>query len=93
MTEQILNASDMLVEEHPYFPLGVSLPGYAANTIASPLLVTYFGIGTGIILFSAYSAITRARPSLPKAELATALWWVLCGFIHLFFEGELSHVS
>lgn len=79
--------------DHPYFPLGTALHGYAANTMASSALVACFAAGSGAILATAYSIISRVRPGLGRGDTFAALWFVLCGFIHFFFEGTFSPSS
>lgn len=77
--------------DHPYFPLGTLMTNFTPNTIASPTLVLYFALGSGAILGTAYAIIKSARPSLSLSETSTALWFVLCGFIHFFFEGYFAY--
>ena len=78
----------MDLPEHPYFPLGTAMPDYLANHLSGPELVAYFAAGSGAILGTALLIIQGTRPGLRTCEIATALWFVLCGFIHFFFEGE-----
>ncbi|KAI6780231.1 3-beta-hydroxysteroid-Delta(8) [Emericellopsis cladophorae] len=76
---------------HPYFPLGVPLPAYIANEFNGPQLVGVFAAGASVILGAAFLIINRVRPTLRKTEIFTALWFVLCGFIHFFFEGYFAY--
>lgn len=89
MNDSILNA--VTSDEHPYFPLGALMTNYAPNTIASPILVLYFALGSAAILGTASIIISRARPGLSSCETWAALWFVLCGFIHFFFEGYFAY--
>lgn len=81
--EDPLNAS----VAHPYFPVNAELPNYMANSLSVPVLLASFAIGAGAILSGTQLIVTKARPSISIADLSTAMWLGLCGFIHLFFEG------
>ncbi|KAL0944845.1 3-beta-hydroxysteroid-delta -isomerase [Colletotrichum truncatum] len=84
----VMNATIPL---HPYHPLDASLPGYAENKLDALAICSAFAAGTITILAPTYKIIRRSNPSLPNGELATALWFVLCGFIHFFFEGYFAY--
>lgn len=68
-----------------YYPPGVVLPGYVANTLATPTLLAIFGTACVAAVVPAYAVLRRAK--LPSGEVAAALWFVLCGCIHLVLEG------
>lgn len=85
------NIDDAL--QHPYFPLGSDLPGYTANTIPALLLVGYFASGVAVIFLATYLVVKYARPNISNGKLATTMWFVLCTFIHFFFEGRYSEVT
>ncbi|KAF9880073.1 emopamil binding protein [Colletotrichum karsti] len=76
---------------HPYFPLDTMLPGYAENKLGALALCSTFAAGTVAILAPTYKIIRRTNPNLSNGEVATALWFVLCGFIHFFFEGYFAY--
>ncbi|KAK2606318.1 hypothetical protein QQS21_003249 [Conoideocrella luteorostrata] len=76
---------------HPYYPLGVSIPTYVANTMNAGVLVSIFAAGCGIIFLPTYLAATKSRPGISFGEILIVFWWVLCGFIHFFFEGYFSY--
>lgn len=82
----MVNMNDSSVP-HPYFPVGALMADYAANTTPTPVLLLYFVLGTGSILAGALAIARRAQPNLSRENTLTAMWFVLCGFIHLFFEG------
>ncbi|KAK2026384.1 emopamil binding protein [Colletotrichum zoysiae] len=84
----MMNAS---VPIHPYSPAGAALPGYVANTLSANELRAIFAAGSAVILGSTYRIVKRTRPDLPGGEVATALWFTLSAFIHLFFEGYFSY--
>jgi cholestenol delta-isomerase len=72
---------------HPYYPPDLVLPGFMPNEIAVPILITFFAGAVGFI-FLTTSIIARAvQPGISNGKLLTAMWFMLCGCIHLFFEG------
>jgi hypothetical protein len=73
---------------HPYYPLGTVLPDYVANTISVPGLLACFAAGSGGILLSAYLIVKTTSRPLTFGQTLAMLWFVLCGFIHFFFEGK-----
>ncbi|KAK4115337.1 Emopamil-binding protein [Canariomyces notabilis] len=82
-------------QSHPYFPQDSAVPGYVPNS--APLLVITGAFG-GIIAVFLLGCISLARwcnPALKKAEQLAIGWFVLCGFLHCFFEGYfvLNHAS
>ncbi|POR31607.1 3-beta-hydroxysteroid-Delta(8), Delta(7)-isomerase [Tolypocladium paradoxum] len=77
--------------DHPFYPLGVQVPGYVANSMSAAVLVLIFAVGCGVIFLPTYLVASRARPALPTCELLATFWFVLCGCIHLFFEGYFSY--
>ncbi|KAK1624369.1 emopamil binding protein [Colletotrichum phormii] len=86
--EIVMNAT---IPVHPYFPAEAVLPGYVANTFGAHALRGMFAAGATAILVPTYRIIKRTRPNLPNGEVATALWFTLSAFIHLFFEGYFSY--
>ncbi|KAF4835018.1 3-beta-hydroxysteroid-Delta(8),Delta(7)-isomerase [Colletotrichum tropicale] len=86
--EAIINATMPL---HPYFPLDAPLKGYVENKLGALALCSTFAAGTIAILAPTYNIIRRTNPRLSNGEVATALWFVLCGFIHFFFEGYFAY--
>jgi cholestenol Delta-isomerase len=63
---------------HPYYPLGVSIPHYEANTIPVPILLgSLGGILAGVLLASSLLAL-RFNPKLSRGSLAIFCWFVLC---------------
>lgn len=90
MNSSIINP---LGESHPYYPLGVDLPLYVANTMDAFTLVTCFGIGVVTIFATTYFLAIRSRPTISTGDLLCALWWAMCGFIHLFFEGKSTSIK
>ncbi|KAF3766738.1 hypothetical protein M406DRAFT_29095, partial [Cryphonectria parasitica EP155] len=75
---------------HPYYPPGVVIQGYVANTLSTPAILMYFCSLCAAALSPAFFLINRRRSGLPSSELATALWFVLCGYIHIVVEGYFA---
>ncbi|KAK6850509.1 3-beta-hydroxysteroid-Delta(8)-Delta(7)-isomerase [Apiospora arundinis] len=76
--------------EHPFYPLGIALPGYIANEMSTIQILCIFAATCGSVMLPTLLAINRKRPDLPKRELSTAMWFVLCGCIHLILEGYFA---
>ncbi|KAI8959299.1 3-beta-hydroxysteroid-Delta(8),Delta(7)-isomerase [Daldinia sp. FL1419] len=75
---------------HPYYPLGVVIAGFVAKTLSTQEILTIF-TGTCIcILGPTWLYLRYARRELPLSDVLTALWFVLCGFIHLGLEGYFA---
>jgi len=72
---------------HPYYPLGVEIPDFVANTLSTSTIITIFSAACASALLPALLLIRRAAPKLSFDELMTALWFMLCGCIHLVLEG------
>ncbi|KAJ1971560.1 hypothetical protein H4R35_005190 [Dimargaris xerosporica] len=71
---------------HPYYPLSLPLPHYVPNTHSTPALLGYFSLGVLAVLSVCLPLLAR-RPNLGFWAKSTFMWFVLCGFIHFFFEG------
>ncbi|KAI1117102.1 emopamil binding protein [Nemania sp. NC0429] len=76
--------------QHPYYPLGVAIPGYVANALTTREILAIFTTTCLGILIPTCLYIRRARRDLPASEVFTVLWFVLCGFIHLGLEGYFA---
>jgi cholestenol delta-isomerase len=74
--------------KHSYHPLDANIAGYVANESTVLSLLGSFVAGCGAIFGLTYLTVRRANPRLPTTDLITVMWFVLCGCIHLFFEGE-----
>ena len=74
--------------KHPYYPLDANIVGYVANDSTVLSLFGSFIAGCAAIFGLALLAVKRINPRLPASELITVMWFVLCGCIHLFFEGK-----
>ncbi|TVY48065.1 3-beta-hydroxysteroid-Delta(8),Delta(7)-isomerase [Lachnellula occidentalis] len=78
---------------HPYYPESILLSGsiFIPNSLDAVGLVTAFGAGCAVILGSTLLLVKRLNPSLKFTDKALILWFVLCGTIHLFFEGYFMY--
>jgi cholestenol delta-isomerase len=74
--------------KHPYYPLDANIAGYVANESTVLSLLGSFVAGCAAIFVFTYLIVKRVNPRLPTSELITVMWFVLCGCIHLFFEGN-----
>ncbi|KAJ5949975.1 hypothetical protein N7454_001559 [Penicillium verhagenii] len=91
MVESLIGGSNATTQvSHPYYPLGVIVDKYVANTIPAPVLVLIFAVGTLAIFGGTHLVIKHSRPNMPPSEVFATMWFVLCGLIHLFFERYLS---
>ncbi|CAI6336238.1 unnamed protein product [Periconia digitata] len=75
---------------HPYYPVEATIVGYAANKWNTLELCSLFASGCAVIFAITYLIVKRVRPGLSMGDLTTILWFVLCGFIHFFFEGYFA---
>jgi cholestenol delta-isomerase len=87
------NTSADCVAVHPYYPQDTIRDNYVANTLSVPTLLVSFAIGVVAILYSTKATARNRRPSMSSSDMYAAMWFVLCGFIHLFFEGTARHVT
>ncbi|KAF7905052.1 uncharacterized protein EAF01_005573 [Botrytis porri] len=85
------NATALPLPFHPYYPLDLEIPHYLANQWDTLTLVSIFAAGCTAIFSSTYLLVMRVRPRISTADLLTVLWFVLCGCIHLFFEGYYAY--
>lgn len=83
------NLTDFLAKQplHPYYPLGVELPQYAANKDSVPYLLGIFFSVCTVLFTATFYLARRISPHLSRAELASIMWFMLSGCIHMFFEG------
>jgi cholestenol delta-isomerase len=76
---------------HPYFPLGVAIPNYVENKMHTLVILAYFAVGCGSILLLTMLVASRLNSRLPRSEIATVMWFVLSGCIHLGMEGYMVY--
>lgn len=76
------------MDNHHFYPLGIAIPAFAANTLSTPVILAWFcGISAAIIFPTLAVANRKKRPT---SEAATVVWFVLCAYIHVFLEGTSS---
>lgn len=75
---------------HPYYPIEAQIAGYLANKWNTLELLLMFSAGCAAIFSVTYAIVKRVRPNLSNGDLATIMWFVLCGCIHSFFEGYFA---
>jgi cholestenol delta-isomerase len=76
---------------HPYYPSDIHLPRYVPNDIPTPMLITYFAIAAGFVLWFTSVLARTIRPSISSGDRLAAMWFMLCGCIHFFFEGYFAY--
>jgi cholestenol delta-isomerase len=76
---------------HPYYPVNAQVVGYLANKWNTLELVSMFAAGCAAIFSVTFVLVKRIRPTLSNGDLATIMWFVLCGCIHSFFEGYFAY--
>lgn len=89
----LMNATADDIVKHPYYPLDANIVDYVANESTVLSLLGSFVAGCVAIFGLTYLAVKRVNPRLPPTELLTVMWFVLCGCIHFFFEGEQGGVG
>ncbi|KAI1144023.1 EBP-domain-containing protein [Hypoxylon sp. FL0543] len=82
-----MGAIQTKVASHPYYPLGVTIPGYAPNEAPVPVLLAALGGMLSFALLGASAVALRVNPNLTRSNLALLCWFVLNGCLHCFFEG------
>ncbi|EXJ66274.1 cholestenol delta-isomerase [Cladophialophora psammophila CBS 110553] len=76
---------------HPYYPTEIEIVNFAANEMSVPELLATFATGCTIILSLTWFLTSSLAPRLRVVDKVIALWFCLCGFIHLFFEGYFAY--
>ncbi|RKU42267.1 hypothetical protein DL546_005059 [Coniochaeta pulveracea] len=85
----------MTASTHPYYPEDASIPSFAPNTAPIPVLLGTFGGLIAVVVLTSLSIAKRLDSRLSTYDQLVFCWFVLCGFLHLFFEGYfvLKHAS
>ncbi len=89
--EQPIKTSPTLVvpanRHHPFYPVDSRVPGYIEITTPTVfLLIAFFG-GVFIISTATKCIVQSLKPKISSSDVMISTWFVLCGFIHTFFEG------
>ncbi|KAH8692321.1 putative cholestenol delta-isomerase [Talaromyces proteolyticus] len=72
---------------HPYYPLGVHIPGYIENVNSVVTLIGQFAVLWAAVVGLAWVTIGFLRPGAKYADRLAFVWFCLTASIHLFFEG------
>ncbi|KKP05351.1 hypothetical protein THAR02_02540 [Trichoderma harzianum] len=76
--------------DHPYYPLGVSIPDYRPNDLPLSRSLPIFGALLGSVVVPAYllaGSGSGSRRRVRPIDRFAASWFALCGFLHIAFEG------
>jgi cholestenol delta-isomerase len=82
-----------MANSHPYYPLDLVLPNYVPNTLTAPALVGIIGTSFVLVVLSSYLSFRAYWPHLTSGERWTATWFVVCGVLHLGFEGTSLYID
>lgn len=72
---------------HPYYPLGVVIPGYVAPSMSTVEILAKFTLTCLSILLPTFVFVYSRKRPISRPDTVATLWFVLCGFIHLGLEG------
>ncbi|KAF2261777.1 EBP-domain-containing protein [Lojkania enalia] len=86
-----MNITTPITPLHPYYPIEAEIVGYIANKWNTFELCALFAAGCTVIFSVTFAVVKRLRPGVSKGDLVTVMWFVLCGCIHLFFEGYFAY--
>lgn len=75
-----------MTTSHPYYPRDLHLPNYVPNDTDNFTLVSTFFAGVAVVLATAVYLVAAKR-TVAGLEKGVFVWFVICGFIHTFFEG------
>ncbi|KAI1312208.1 Emopamil binding protein-domain-containing protein [Xylaria venustula] len=80
---------------HPYHPLGVDIPAYAANEAPVPVLLAALAGTLGFTVLSAALVLRKLNPRLGTSGLAVFCWFLMNTCLHCVFEGYfvLNHAT
>jgi len=68
----------MMETEHPFYPLGLSLPHYVPSTLSSIELVFAFAAGTLVIFAGTWILVNITNKKMATSEKVLCLWFALC---------------
>lgn len=86
-----LNFTQVEFAQHPYYPLGVAVVGYAGNQWSLLLLLGAFAVAWSAVLGVAYFVVAKTQPSMPVSEVLTFMWFVLCKSLQNQFQNCDPH--
>ena len=73
-----INTGKITHPPNPFYPLNTPVAGYLANEWSVPTLLGIFAAGWVVVLRATNVMVKRHNPTLPAAEKAAILWFVLC---------------
>ncbi|KAF2641934.1 EBDP4, emopamil-binding protein [Massarina eburnea CBS 473.64] len=76
---------------HPYYPVEAVVVDYVANKWNTFELCSLFASGCAVIFVITFALVKKVRPNVSASDLSVIMWFVLCGFIHFFFEGYFAY--
>ncbi|KAI1085079.1 Emopamil-binding protein [Whalleya microplaca] len=85
-----MNSSVLGYVFHPYNPPNIVLEGYVPNSIQVHVLIASFATAALTVFVLTSVLARRVRPDISNGDLWIAMWFMLCGCIHLFFEGYFA---
>ncbi|KAF2714861.1 EBDP4, emopamil-binding protein [Pleomassaria siparia CBS 279.74] len=86
-----MSSTNSTLPLHPYYPIEAEIIGYLANEWNTLELCSMFAAGCTAIFTVTYLVVKRLRPNVSNSDMITVLWFILCSFIHLFFEGYFAY--
>ncbi|KAB5570286.1 cholestenol delta-isomerase-like protein [Coniochaeta sp. 2T2.1] len=72
---------------HPYFPQDAAIPHYEANMASLAVILRGFVSLIVVFVTSGLYVGRTINPGLRMSEMAAMAWFLLCFFLHAFFEG------
>lgn len=63
---------------HPYYPLGVSIPGYVRNDAPLARSLPIFGLLIGAVVVSAYFLADAGTRRVRSVDRFAASWFAMC---------------
>ncbi|CAG8490256.1 10121_t:CDS:2 [Gigaspora margarita] len=79
----------IVLTSHPYYPTDLKLTNYTEPTYTTEFILISFLSGVIVILAISLAIILPKQTVTPKHK-AVFLWFIITGFIHLFFEGYFA---
>ncbi|KAF2665690.1 EBP domain protein [Microthyrium microscopicum] len=75
------------MSSHPYYPPDIALPNYVPNDKHPLLLIAVLALWAVSIISSAWWIIGFLQPTLSVRDRRISVWFVMCGILHIGFEG------
>nr|CAG8458623.1 7420_t:CDS:2 [Entrophospora candida] len=75
---------------HPFYPTNLKLPTYIESTYTTTQLLSIF-VALVITVVTASLVIIRTKSNVSTINKLLFVWFIICGFIHLFLEGYFSY--